>query len=244
MADCIDPGYPRVPTVPTVVPGTGRSPVYPTYLRASWKGVPFVCEESSDEFGRRGHLYEYPLSDRIGYKDLGRKARKFKVRGYLIGGDQVAQTRAMAAAAESPEPGMLIHPAYGSQRCACVKLTTSLDYYKDKRRTRLDFELVEASDSMAPFVLGNATATMFAIGSDAVAAASLGYWNPDERASPPAYMAADVISLALARLIEPATDEESYDVISVLRRSEAVSAAPELPALPAPLMGMGFAVAR
>lgn len=225
MPDCIDPA--------------------PTYLRASWKGVPFICEESSDEFGRRGHLYEYPLSDRIGYKDLGRKARKFSVKGYLIGGDQVAQTRAMALAAESPEPGILVHPAYGSQRCACVRLTTSLDYYGDKRRTKLDFDFVEASDSMAPFVLGTATANVFAVGSAAVAAASLGYWNPNEGGATPAYQVAREISLGLARLIEPAIDEDSFDAISKLERGiQPGGAWPELPAVPEALASMGFPVFR
>jgi len=243
MPDCIDPGYPRAPTVPTAAPGTfGLSPVVPTYQRASWKGVPFICEETSDEFGRRGHLYEYPLSDRIGYKDLGRKARRFSVTGYLIGGDQVAQTRAMASAAESPEPGILIHPAYGAQRCACVKLTTKLDYYGDKRRTKLDFDFVEASDSMAPFVLGNATANMFAVGSAAVDAAKLGFWNPNESASPPAYEVANQVSLALARLIEPADDEDTFDAISMLQRGSAVANFPELPPILQPYISMGFAV--
>src|SRR5262245_53435312 len=104
MPDCIDPGYLRSPTVPTAAPGTvGLSPLVPTYERAPCKRVPFNREETSDESGRRRHLYEYPLSDRIGYKDLGRKARSFSVTAYLNGGDQVAQTRAMAPAAESPE---------------------------------------------------------------------------------------------------------------------------------------------
>jgi prophage DNA circulation protein len=72
--------------------------IAPVYLDASWKGVPFFVENSADEFGRRGDLYEYPLSDDIGYKDLGRKARRFKVEGYLIGTDQVGLTQEMASA--------------------------------------------------------------------------------------------------------------------------------------------------
>src|SRR5215475_9877075 len=64
-----------------------------SYLHASYNGVEFFVETSSDEFGRRGDLYEYPLSDDTGYKDLGRKARRFKVEGYLIGADQVEKTR-------------------------------------------------------------------------------------------------------------------------------------------------------
>src|SRR5262245_52975871 len=95
----------------------------PTYQRATWKGVPFEVESSADEFGRRGDLYEYPLSEDTAFKDLGRKARRFRVEGYLIGAEQVSLTQRMQRAAESPEPGTLVHPMYGSQRVSCATLT-------------------------------------------------------------------------------------------------------------------------
>ena len=189
--------------------------VVPTYLPASWKGVPFFCDSSSDEFGRRGALYEYPLSDSPGYKDLGRKARRFKVEGYLLGSDQVAQTQVMAAAAESQEPGTLIHPIYGAQQVACVTLTAAADYRKDKKRTKLSFEFVEANAPAAPFRIGAAISTVFGIGSDAVTAAGLGVvWNPD--AGDAAFTLG--VSSALGDYIVPASDEESYDAIDMLAR--------------------------
>jgi len=243
MADCIDPGYPRPPTPSTVVPGTGLTLAVPTYLPASWKGVPFFCTDTDDTFGRRGHLYEYPLSERVAWKDLGRKARRFKVSGYLIGGDQIGQTGAMAAAAESPEPGILIHPAYGSQRCACIKLTTRLDYFKEKRRTKLDFEFVEAAESMSPYRAGTSLAWVYTAASAAVAAAALGTWNPNERSSPSAAEVATTISLALARLLEPVEEEEGFDAISALERGAQPVQDIILPHMPAPRMAMGFPVA-
>src|SRR4051794_21784111 len=81
----------------------------PTYFTAKWKDIEFVCEATADEIGRRGQLYEYPLSEDVGFKDLGRKARRFQVEGYLVGSKQVALSLRMAAAAESREPGHLIH---------------------------------------------------------------------------------------------------------------------------------------
>lgn len=245
MPDCIDPGYPRPRTVSTAFPpaagfAPGASILIPTYQPASWKGVPFFCTETDDEFGRRHHLYEYPLSERVAVKDMGRKARKFAVVGYLIGGDQVTQTQAMAAAAESPEPGVLIHPAYGSQRVTCVKLTTSLDYFKDKRRTKLKFEFVEAADSMAPYSMGRATSAVFDAGSYALAAAAAGYWNANERASTPAWEVANTVSLGLARLLEPATDEEGFDAISALERGN--QKAEDIPQMPELRAAMGFPV--
>jgi prophage DNA circulation protein len=186
----------------------------PTYQPASWKGVPFFVDTSDDDFGRRGHLYEYPLSDRTGYKDLGRKARRFKVEGWIIGGDQIAQTLAHASAAESPEPGTLVHPAYGAQRVACVRLTTHLEYYRDRRRTKLSYDFVEANDSMAPFHVSTMRADVLQLGSAAVNAAALGFWE----GTPTNIEAATQASVALARLIEPATDEDSFDAASALER--------------------------
>jgi len=189
--------------------------IAPVYLPASWKGVPFFCDSTSDEFGRRGDLYEYPLSDQPGYKDLGRKARRFKVEGYLIGTDQVGQTVAMKAAAESPEPGMLMHPIHGGQMVACVSLTAAADYRKDKKRTKLSFEFVEANQPASPLSVGAAISTLFNLGSSVIALAAVGVsWLPG---------IADIrfatnISAALAQQIIPATDEDSFDAIDLLRR--------------------------
>ena len=195
----------------------------PVYLPASFKGAQFNVESSSDEFGRRGHLYEYPLGEQTGFKDLGRKARRFKVEGYLIGSDQVAQTNAIASAAESPEPGMLIHPIYGPQMVSCVSLTTSADYRKDKKRTKLQFEFVEANTSMAPFAAGGMTIpALFGLGSRAVDASKQSgtqRWVPTDDAVD----AASDVSSDLADEIDPATDEASYDAMSALERGQSVT---------------------
>jgi prophage DNA circulation protein len=188
----------------------------PIYRDASWKGVSFLCETSNDEFGRRGDQYEYPLSEETGYKDLGRKIRRFKLEGYLIGSDQVDQSVQMARAAESPQPGMLIHPMFGSQMVACVTLRVSADYRRDIKRTKLDFDFVEANSSMAPYSLGASVAQVFASGSAAVnTARDTAPWAP----TVPAIEAASRVGLSLASYVLPASDEESFDAVAVLQRT-------------------------
>lgn len=185
----------------------------PTYLPASWKGVPFNVEQSADEFGRRGDLYEYPLSEDVGYKDLGRKARRFRIQGYLIGSAQVALTNAMARAAESREPGMLVHPIYGTQMCACITLTTTADYRKDKKRTKLAFDFVEATASMAPYMFGGSPTQIFDLGSSAVDASTANaVWEP---LGGNTQFAGDVQN-NLSTYVAPATDEASFDAIDYL----------------------------
>lgn len=190
----------------------------PTYRTASFKGREFNCETTGDEVGRRGHLYEYPLSEDVGFKDLGRKARRFRVEGYLIGSDQVAKTVAMANAAESKEPGQLIHPMYGSQLVSCVTLTITADYKKDKKRTKLAFEFVEANPSKAPFRAGGPSVSkLFEQGSAAVDASKV---SGETRwaGTTGALDAAGSVSGQLARLVSPGTDELSFDAISALQR--------------------------
>ena len=185
----------------------------PVYLSASWKGMGFQVDSSSDEFGRRGQSYEYPLGEAVGYKDLGRKARKFNVEGYLIGGDQVAQTNAMALLAESPEPGLLVHPMYGPQLVACVTLEAKADYRKEQRVTRLSFEFVEAEPSLAPYIVSITVGAVLASGITAVSASyTNAIWTP----SPQDVTTAGSISAALANRIAPATDEASFDAIDLL----------------------------
>jgi prophage DNA circulation protein len=208
--------------------------VIPTYRDASWKGVAFLCETSDDEFGRRGDQYEYPLSEDTGYKDMGRKIRRFKLTGYLIGSDQVEKSNAMARAAESPQPGTLVHPMFGGQQVACVTLKISADYRRDIKRTKLDFDFVEANASMAPYAYGASTEQVFASGSAAIDASTLrAIWQPNVNA----VEAASAIDGNLAMLVAPADDEESFDVISVLEgRSQPMSAGSlqALSAQPAP----------
>jgi prophage DNA circulation protein len=187
----------------------------PVYLDASWKGVPFGIDSSDDRFGRRGEVYEYPLGEITGYKDLGRKARRFKLEGYLIGGNQIALTNAMAAAAESPQPGMLIHPMFGAQLVACVELTCKAEYKTEIRRTKLSFEFVEALPSLAPYIAGAAISAVFDAGSNAInASVASATWVPTLAATE----AATRTSSSLADRIAPAIDEESFDAISMLER--------------------------
>jgi len=185
----------------------------PVYLDASWKGMPFFVDSSGDKFGRRGQSYEYPLGEIVGYKDLGRKARKFSVEGYLIGADQVAQSNAMAMLAESPEPGMLIHPMYGPQLVACIELESKADYHKEARVTRLTFDFVEAMPSLAPYSAGVAVSTVFSSGMGAVGASQqTATWTPASND----VAVASALSVALALRIAPASDEASYDAIDRL----------------------------
>jgi prophage DNA circulation protein len=89
------------------------TPFQATLLPPSFRGVPFIVEENEDEFGQRGQLHEYPERDIPWAEPLGRRARKWQFRAYVLGDDCAAQAAVLRAAVEQKGPGLLVHPDIG-----------------------------------------------------------------------------------------------------------------------------------
>ncbi|MED8996284.1 DNA circularization N-terminal domain-containing protein [Escherichia coli] len=88
--------------------------------QASFRGVPFGVIQGDGYFGRRVAIHEYPFRDTVWVEDLGRSARRFTLRGFLVqdslvysAGDVFAQRDSLIAACESGESGLLVHPTLG-----------------------------------------------------------------------------------------------------------------------------------
>lgn len=93
---------------------------------ASFRGVPFFVEEAERSGGRRAVVHEFPLRDDPYVEDLGRKARTFPVKGYVLGDDYLDQRDALITALENtPGPGELAHPYYGIRRAICTSWSGS-----------------------------------------------------------------------------------------------------------------------
>jgi prophage DNA circulation protein len=89
-------------------------------IGASFRGVPFLVEEAQRSGGRRVVVHEFPLRNDPFTEDMGRRARKFSVTGYVIGNDYMVQRDTLLTALEDFEgPGQLIHPYYGTQTAIC-----------------------------------------------------------------------------------------------------------------------------
>lgn len=93
-------------------------------IGASFRGVPFCVDSSDRSGGRRTVTHEFPRRDDPLLEDLGRRAATFRVEGYVIGEDYVAQRDALRAALEDMDgPGELVHPYHGVRRCICTQLS-------------------------------------------------------------------------------------------------------------------------
>lgn len=83
---------------------------------ASFRGARFEVDDVEASGGRRVVLHEYPLRDTPYSEDLGRRAREFSVRGYIIQGrtyDYASARADVLKALEAYGPGELVHPWHG-----------------------------------------------------------------------------------------------------------------------------------
>lgn len=83
---------------------------------ASFRGAPFFVEMAGLDTGRRTVTHEFPGRDDPFVEDMGRRARKFRVDGYVIGDDYLDRKNALLDALEAEGPGTLVHPYYGIRR--------------------------------------------------------------------------------------------------------------------------------
>lgn len=116
------------------------------------KGIPFEYDGGQQIEGRRVVTHLYPYWDRHLNDRLGRKPRRWRVRGVFSGEsfrDQVAQAR--RAWIDDPEPGVFFEPLLGQEHLVEI----AEDWVLDLSHTALNFvfftiELIEASDTVYP----------------------------------------------------------------------------------------------
>ena len=94
-----------------------RAPTFFSNLReASFRGARFEVDDVEASGGRRVVLHEYPLRDTPYSEDLGRRAREFSVRGYIVQGrtyDYATARADLVKALEAYGAGELVHPWHG-----------------------------------------------------------------------------------------------------------------------------------
>ncbi len=90
--------------------------------QASFRGAKFEVDDVEANGGRRLVKHEYPLRDEPYTEDMGRKAREYSVRAYIVQGRSYSYFDArkdLLKALEGSGPGTLIHPWHGEVK-VCV----------------------------------------------------------------------------------------------------------------------------
>lgn len=118
--------------------------------KASFRGVAFLVEDQDTEFGRRNVLHQYPKRDIPYAEDLGKKAREFTIRAYVLGDDTPARRDALMRAIEDKAtPGTLVHPLLGSMLViptTCRHRITQLE----RRIEYFELSFIEAGQNRYP----------------------------------------------------------------------------------------------
>jgi prophage DNA circulation protein len=77
---------------------------------ATFRSVEFKVEVRGRASGRRSITNEYPKRDTPSSEDMGRRARRYQITGYVVGPDYVFQRDDLIAAMEAEGSGLLILP--------------------------------------------------------------------------------------------------------------------------------------
>lgn len=115
------------------------------YLPASYKFVTFDAIDVTSEHGRRGAEGEFPFGEQTAYADLGRKIRRYTVRGRFVRNSHILGAAALIAVCELPGPGILVHPTRGVLTVACTGLKVTDDLDNERGVTIVDMQFVEAN---------------------------------------------------------------------------------------------------
>lgn len=130
-------------------------------IGASFRGVPFFVESVERSGGRRAVVHEFPFRDDPFVEDLGRGARGYRVDGYTLGDDYLAQRDALLDAVEADGVGELVLPYYATVRAICVKYgvresrveggiaVVSLEFAEAPTQTPVPTEVVDAAEKVS-----------------------------------------------------------------------------------------------
>ena len=103
-----------------------------TGIPASFRGAEFHIDVGGKASGRRTVSHEFPERDTPFTEDMGRRARRWSITGYIIGrldnpatANYITLRDALIAACEAYGPGSLVHPTLGATWVNCDTYSVS-----------------------------------------------------------------------------------------------------------------------
>lgn len=132
----------------------------------SWRGVPFLCRDTSNDAGQRLAKFEFPDSDQVYVQALGRGIKEFRLEIYVVGDDYFAQRAALEEALDADGPGTLVHPYRGPLQVFCQHPVRLKETAAQGRACFVEAVFVEAGGADPPVPMADTAA-----GTEAAAAA-------------------------------------------------------------------------
>lgn len=120
-----------------------------TLLKASFNGIEFKVQDHEATVGKRLVVNEYPLRELPYTENMGRKARRWSINGYLVGPSYTIARDALLVAAESNQVGQLVHPYLGRKTVEIEELRVR-ESQREGGYAELSFTFVEAGAKTFP----------------------------------------------------------------------------------------------
>ncbi len=116
---------------------------------ARFRKATFNVDESVYDAGRRGTTHEFPGRDVPYREDLGRKARVYKVEGFIVGPNYISGKNKLIAKLEEPGSGELIHPYFGRVKVSVENFSVS-ESTRDGGFVKFSMTFVESGEVRFP----------------------------------------------------------------------------------------------
>jgi prophage DNA circulation protein len=112
--------------------------------------VTFYYDAVQTEVGRRTVVREFPNRDTPHSEDLGKRARRFTIDGYLLGADYDVDRDRLVAAFEQEGQGRLVHPYWGDRVVVLDGPVRFSETVGEGAKASFSATFVDAGDPMTP----------------------------------------------------------------------------------------------
>lgn len=184
-------------------------------LPADFRGIVFDVTEHDFNGGRRGQLNEYANRDKPFFDDTGRKARSFRISGFVIGEDYAARRDRLIDALEKKGAGTLTHPYLGRMQVVCQDFSVHESNTKG-RMAEFSMSFVEAGGLEYPTTALDDVAIATATADELAAAAQNSFERDYDVSGRPGFVSESVID-AISQALDLVEASRSFGDIQSIR---------------------------
>ena len=125
----------------------------------NFRGIPFLMDSHSMEYGRKVAVHEYPNKKYVYVEDLGQKLRTFTVDAIITGDNYIIRRDAFILALNVAGPGLLTHPFFGVISVVVTNYTLS-EAPRELGIARFSIQFQEANTNIFPIASPSNSATI------------------------------------------------------------------------------------
>ena len=137
------------------------TPIAPWRLNlqpASYNGAGFFVDVDAKASGRRIALHEYPKRDIPYAEDMGRRAKRFTVTGYVIGPYYEDDRDALLAQLDALGNGVLVRPTTMADETVVVDTYTVTERRERGGSAAFEMTFIEAGQNLSATAIANTQA--------------------------------------------------------------------------------------